>query len=330
MEFTVPPMVSELVKEGRVSVTALFLKSGIDAYCTVETPLDGVPVDAGKTVLPLTLEEYLQKRKQKKDQKALTRQESLFKKLQGEIEAMDIECDEATSSRDFVQLEKQPKKASYETRLAVARELNRKMYAQRRKWEETDRKNGEPFFAYHPMSDSDTLFSLRWQHLPNATRFNVARHIHEHVLTEDVVPGMTLADAEARIKARDIGSHVVIRDDGEKIVNILPLKSLCLADQERGRESRADLQARVIKVTSMLGPDTILGRIRSTEALRVRGASTLEEWWTQSDGKQRFDLLTDKKNRDSFIGVSMDYMASMYAMLFKQPCPFLGAEHLLV
>jgi len=330
MEFTVPPMVAELVKEGRVSVTALFLKNGVDAYCTVEKPLEGVPTEAGKTILPSTLEGYLEKRKGKKNQKELSRQENLFKKLKDEVDKLD-DCDKASGSRDFAQLSQKPRKASLETRLAIAAELNRKMYAQRRRWEREDLESdpdGRPF-EYHPKSDDDPLTSVRIA--SSSERYNISRHVYEHVLTEDVVKGMTLAQAEQRIVDRKLGLQTVTREsDGEEITNIVPLKSLCVADAARGIESRADLQARVIKVTASLGSDTILGRIRSTEALRIRGASDLAEWWSKASGQQRFELLTDKKNRDLFLKESIDWSISFYAMLFKQPCPFLGAAPLLV
>jgi len=328
MEFTVPPLVAEMVSKGDVSVTALFLKTGVNAHCVLERPVRGLDLAVGKMVSPQVLEAKLANRTEERNTKAQARNDALLGKLVAEPDVETLS--DRVRVQDFgdnVTIERISKKRDpWKVKEQIIKQYNDRLYAQRRKYnEEID--PSEPGGLYHPTSDEDPMISVRTVPVGTEpeTRINIGREFYTHPLTVGVVKNMTAEMAALRAKDRKLCFRPQ-RNEGD-LLNSLPAQSLCRWDYERGRDDMSDLQARVILVTKALGATVILGRIRSLDELKVKGAPDLETWWQKASGIQRVKLLTEKKH---FMDLNMDETAAMAAMMLKQPHPFLGTSHLLV
>jgi hypothetical protein len=327
MEYTVPPLVAEMVNKGTVAVTVLFLKTGINAHCTLEQPVRGIDIAVGKMVSPEVLESKLAERTEGRNTKAQARNDALLGKLVAEPDVENLT--DRVRVQDFgddVTIERISKKRDpFEVRNRIIKIYNDRLYAQRRKYNIEDSGNPEGF--YHPTSDDDPLISVRSE--PKGTepepRINIGREYYTHPLTKEVMKGMTAEMAALRAKERKLCFRPQ-RNAGD-LLNSLPAQSLCRWDYERGRDDMSDLQARVILVTKALGATVILGRIRSQDELKVKGAPDLETWWQKASGVQRVRLLMEKKH---FLDLNLDETAALAAMMLKQPHPFLGTSHLLV
>jgi len=115
---------------------------------------------------------------------------------------------------------------------------------------------------------------------------------------------------------RNLGT--VVHDNGVK--NLVTSRSLTEQDSSLSDD---DFALRCMYIADQVGNQTMKARISPSPSLRIRGVSTLAEWWARADGEQRFTILTSSKK---FGNIHSGAAQKVKDLLIRTPCPFRNSE----